>query len=440
MKRLFSLLLAVALIVVLAVPVSAANESGWIELLEYSSVQANGENWFTMAASGSLTIPIQGEKRLRKIDLLIWNPTGQRFTSASCTMGGKTNTLDILAIGSNLTRIVGYLPDAFYEEVTLSLKKSTTSSQTYEVLSCKVSPVGVQEFVCDASVFIENGTYNIAETITINGPSSTHASSNLQIRVDIRDWRKYDSITVWGSADGIALNSIRATVSTSGLPITVNYFQYNDAGSWTEYVFETDPAHDYALETGASMSTPFYGKYLFCVTIDLSNTDRSLTNPIYVYLTGQYDTYYDAYFTCQYVNGQVFTADTSGMSWWNRFTSFMNELFGADDSSGALDDLGGSSDSITQDAADIHAFEQSQQAVLDSNFSAIQTAVTFTNFAAALTFVQRYSNMAFAGISDYSIVLTLPLFLGLFFYLCSRIPGVTRWRSRPPKGKGGGDP
>lgn len=106
----------------------------------------------------------------------------------------------------------------------------------------------------------------------------------------------------------------------------------------------------------------------------------------------------------------------------------------------AIDDLGQSSDSISQGASDINNFEQSQQDTFNTGFAAIQSAVTFTNFAAALVFVQRYANMTINGISDYTIVFTLPLFLGLFFYLCSRIPGVTRWKSRPPKSKGGGSP
>lgn len=141
------------------------------------------------------------------------------------------------------------------------------------------------------------------------------------------------------------------------------------------------------------------------------------------------------------VTGSLEIADVTEVSWWQKFTTFMNGLFGGDDQ-GALDDLGDSSNSISSNTDQIHGFEQSQQAVLDNNFAQIQTAVTFTNFAAALVFVQKYANMTFSGISGYAIVFTLPLFLGLFFYLCSRIPGITRWKTPPPrsKPKGGGKP
>lgn len=124
------------------------------------------------------------------------------------------------------------------------------------------------------------------------------------------------------------------------------------------------------------------------------------------------------------------------------FTTLFGRLesyFGVRDED-AIDDLDQSSGSISQGAADIHDFEQSQQDTLNTGFATIQNAVTFTSFANALVFVQRYANMTVTGISKYTIVFTLPLFLGLFFYLCSRVPGVTRWKSRPPKSKGGGSP
>lgn len=317
-----ALLLLVASGVGVAVPVSAANDSGWIELLEYSSVLDNGENWFTIkGTSGSVTIPIQGERRLRKIDMLLWNPTGQRPTSASVTASGSTTTLNVLQIGGNMCRVVGYLPYTWYESVTVDFKKSTTTSQTYEVLSCKVTSLGVQDFVCDASVFVDGKTYSISQTISFVGETLAEDVSHLkQIRIDVKDWQKYDSLTIWGSAEQLSIDSIRASVFTSGLPMEINYFQCNDAGEYSGHYFIDDG-------TGQSYSVPFYGKYLFCVFIDLSGVDRTLAEPLYLYLTGRRNSICDPTFTCQYVNGHVFTADTSGVSWWARFESFMSTSF-----------------------------------------------------------------------------------------------------------------
>lgn len=100
------------------------------------------------------------------------------------------------------------------------------------------------------------------------------------------------------------------------------------------------------------------------------------------------------------------------------------------------DELSDGAADLEDQAGDIHDFEQSQQAVLDNNFDAIQGAVTFTGFTAALAFVQRYINFSWSGIQGFSVIYTLPIFIGLFFFVCGRIPGATRWRSRPPKDGG----
>lgn len=331
MRRLLTSVLALILVLGLAVPVSADSSSGWIELLEFSSIQANGENTFIIGSSGKLSIPVHVEKRFRKVDILLSNPSGQRFSSATCTVNGKTNNLEVLAIGGNLTRIVGYIPDAYYDVISIDLKKETSTQQTYEVLSWKVTPVGDQEFVCDARVLIDGGYYGINELIDLTAVTpNDHAATMTQVRIEVRDWAKYDNLSIWGSSDGLSIDSIRASLNTSGLPMQVNLFQYNDAGSWTEFVFDIDP-YTGEIDGGAAMSTPFYGKYLYCVTVDLAGVDRTQVGIVALYLTGHYDTMYGATFNCQFVNGHVNTADTTAVTWWGRFTTFMTNLFSPSD-------------------------------------------------------------------------------------------------------------
>lgn len=333
MKRLILFTVVVALISVLAVPVYASNDSGWIELLEYSSVQDDGDNDFIVnGTSGSVTIPILGEKKLRRVDMLILTPSGHRFTSASVTAGGSTTNLDVLAVGGFLTRVVGYIPNTSYKQLTVNFKKSSTSPQTYEVLSCKVTPIGVQEFVVTATVYFNGATYSTGRNIDIAGTTpDNHISTMYQMRIDVKDWQKYDSLSVWGSIDAGSIDSVRASVSTTALSMNVNYFQANDSGGWTDIVMDVNPSTGGIDNTGAQLETPFYGKYLYALEIDLTNVDRTLTDPLYIYITGHYDDMFGATFNCQYVNGSVVTADTSDVTWWNRFTSFMTGLFSPSD-------------------------------------------------------------------------------------------------------------
>lgn len=458
MKRVLSLLLVVGLIAVLAVPVSAVEGSagGWIELLETSSVQANGLNRFTVSGtSGSFSVPVDPEARLGKIDMLI-SYSGGILTSVNVNYAGSTTPLTIVDLGNNICRVFGDIAFAFYADVNFTVQKSTTGTGYYQILSCKASTLKVIDYVADAYLARHFGDPSPLKcpanfSVPYNYDEPNMNSSTL-IPVTVKDWRKYDSVTLFGSLGSVALNSFRASVGNKGLPFEITYTVSNSTGSsstnyeWSELKHYTYDGDSYKGSTEGQIftNTEYSTSLLYTITIDLSGVDRTLSGDLACFFTLSTNAYYGYSVNVQAVSGSVTIADTSSVSWWNRFTGFMNGLFGGKDP-GALDDLGDSSNSISSNTDQIHGFEQSQQAVLDNNFAQIQGAISFTNFAAALVFVQKYTNMTFNGISKYAIVFTLPLFLGLFFYLCSRIPGITRWKTPPPrspspKSKGGGKP
>ena len=100
----------------------------------------------------------------------------------------------------------------------------------------------------------------------------------------------------------------------------------------------------------------------------------------------------------------------------------------------AGEDLSDRSDQLADDFAGIDEFEQSQMDILDSGMVQIKDSVSYTSFIPALAFVQRYADMTFDSIFDISIIFYLPMFLGLFFFLCNRIPNFAR---RAPSGSKG---
>lgn len=84
MKRLLSLILAVALIFVLAVPVSAdeSNNTTWTELLETATVNDSGNNLVTFSTtSHTFRIATPQYMRCTKVDMLIAHPSGSAPTS-----------------------------------------------------------------------------------------------------------------------------------------------------------------------------------------------------------------------------------------------------------------------------------------------------------------------------------------------------------------------
>lgn len=321
MKRFFALFLCFVLIFVLAVPASAANESGWVELLEEITIQPDGENIFRMGSSYTLKIPTPREMRIRRIDMLIRVPSPHPITSASCTVNSTVKLLEVYRIGDNLVRIIGELPDATYETINISLKRSGTSSQPYEVLSCKVTPLLQQEFVADAEVYLESygdsGYYSVPEIIYFwrDGSGYYSDSSPWMARVHVYDWQKFDSLSVWGSANGASIESIRASVGTTALDYTCNFIDVESGESF----IDGDPAASVVHE---------FGKYMFNLTIDLSNVDRTNPDPLYVYFSGSYDITVLTTFNCQYVNGSVTTADTTNAGW----KQWANKLYESVDS------------------------------------------------------------------------------------------------------------
>lgn len=90
------------------------------------------------------------------------------------------------------------------------------------------------------------------------------------------------------------------------------------------------------------------------------------------------------------------------------------------------DVLASGSDTLNTDTDSVSDFEKEQQAVLDDNFEAIQKEVDFLRFTKALAFVQECLNLSFVSLGDIKIIYTFPLFLGMFFFLCSRVPGAVR--------------
>lgn len=100
------------------------------------------------------------------------------------------------------------------------------------------------------------------------------------------------------------------------------------------------------------------------------------------------------------------------------------------------DDLTDASDDLNDQITDVQDFEEQQQEVLDNSLPEMKESVAITDFSSALAFVSGYLNLAWLGIVDFQIIFLMPIFIGLFFFICGRLPGATRWNYRPPRNGG----
>lgn len=331
------------------IPAYAAEESAWMELLETTTVNNSGSNWFKYASTATVAVPTPYSMRLTKIDMLITYPENTAPTKVEVFYNGTYYPLEMRRIDANSSRVFGDIQQNFYSDVRIRFTRSGTASAYLEILSCRVSQIVNQEVPAQAQVFVDNTYYSTNSHIAVPGNDlSTNAYS--QIRIDVQDWMKFDTLTIWGSATTMALSSVRATISTVGLPFEMSYIQSLATGESSDTNYRYTYTENYSGGGGygngygdVKTAIEYNGKILFCITIDLTGVDRTLTSdPLYVYLTGIYTGLYGYSFNCQYVNGSIFIPDKSEITWWNRFTAFMTDLFGGDTSA---------SDDFQQDAS-----------------------------------------------------------------------------------------
>lgn len=354
--------------------VSAADDgSTWIELLESTSITNFGENWFSFTGNkAQFTIPLHTERRLCQIDMLIWHQTAERIQGASVTLGGSSTTLTAVYLGSNISRVYGAIPNGFYEEINVSVTKTTTSSATFELLSCKVSPISAVSFDCSAQLYIQDEKLYLDAPCEheYDGIDNPEYTLGTQYAVVVADWQKYDSITITGSMDRMSLNSVRANLGTQGLPYEITYTSSNATGSSSTYYlwqdvkhYTYDDSYQGSIEGDVFTQTEYHCKTLYNLTIDLSGVDRKQTTNLLVWFTGAYTTTSGYRLQIVGVTGSVELPDTSQSVWWQRFTSFMSGLFSADpeDESAAedfkedaeqqrdeLDDMNGQLDEVSK--------------------------------------------------------------------------------------------
>lgn len=322
MKRFFSLLLVLAFVVMLAAPVSASEDTAWVELLEYSTVNNSGSNWIKYAGTATVSVPTPSSMRLTKIDMLITYPENTAPTKVEVSYNGTFYPLEMRRIDAYTSRVFGDIQQNFYSDVRIRFTRSGTTSTYLEILSCRVSQIVNQEVLAQAQVFVNDTYYTTNSHIEVagNGISDTAYS---QIRIDVSDWMKFDYLTIWGSATTMALNSVRATISTVGLPFEMSYMESLVTGESSDFTNRYTYTENYSGGGGygngygdINTAMEYNGKILFCITIDLTGVDRTLTTaPLYVYLTGVYSGLYGYSFNCQYVNGSIIVPDKSEAGW-----------------------------------------------------------------------------------------------------------------------------
>lgn len=436
MKKLSSLALTLALIVALALPVSADElYNPWTDILDLTTVNNAGTNYFAFNKSTTINIDAGYESVVSYIDMVWFCGYG---APDSIYLWRNSNSsarlpLTIKRIGtSNFYRVFGNvsgytLRNFKFDIISNTAYSGSSTYRSYEIRSCRIAGT-IATYDLNMSYNVgpdpsEEWSRNVCFDPVVDMEYGIAIPYTFEIIPD--DWALYDYIDILVSTQGATIDSVVVDHNGRAIPFTTTDHGTSYAGA----TFTSD--YDGAI----------FGDSYTLIHVDLTTIQHSSSIPPTITVTGFYNNGIWASVGWDSAVGYVRDAERGGaLHWFNQAKEFLSELFGVGDGQESVDNLDQGSASISQGAADIGSFEESQQSTLNSGFATIQTGISFTSFSAALLFVQKYANMTFSGISRYAIIFTLPLFLGLFFYLCSRIPGITRWKPRPPQSKGGKNP
>lgn len=344
-RKLAAFLMAICIVLIscTGVVVHASEDTAWTELLQYATVNDSGSNWIKYTSNAMVSIKTPYSMRLAKIDMLLTYPSGTCPSRIEVFYSSTLYRLTISQIDDTTCRVYGTIQNNFYSDVKIKFTSGKSTATYVEILSCRVSQVVSQETVAEAQVFAEDAFYPTGTLIEVPANSLDMTFQN-QIRIDVYDWKKYDTLTIWGSANYMGLSSVRASIGTVGVPFEMSFTQsiptgetggYDDRYTYTDY---TTSSGGYGNTYGDINIAPKYNaKILFCITIDLTGMDRTYSHggdeyPLYVYLTGTYTGLYGYNFNCQYANGSITIPDKSDATWWYKITQFFTDLMNPDNS------------------------------------------------------------------------------------------------------------
>lgn len=369
----------------------------------------------------------------RYLELISFEFTSQRSSAfaetGSITVGSKTVTMSSTTNHAGLTWGVGN-----YGSFSATL--SCSDWKMYDYLDFFFYGYATEV----NSILGRFGSFSVPATVSYMNTSDYHDSRySCMVRLDLTslDRNKTDVPVVevagiFGSSEyesTITLLAVSGIICSDDIDPQLYYFRSLEAHLTS--IFDTmaqrqDAYHEDLMDWTASYTTSLWNK-LAAIENMINLGYTSMVNAV-IDMSTAIQTKIDTLRTS--VVNKLSTFQSSMETWFSTVSDKLDQLIGGTSEG---DELSQGADDLEDQIGEIQDYEQSQQEILDNSFPEIQQSVAITGFTAALAFVQRYINLGWSGIGDFSIIYTLPIFIGLFFFICGRLPGATRWNYRPPK-------
>lgn len=248
MKRIISLCcVCLTLLMTLAIPAKATeftNDSNWIELLDYGTVNNSGENGFTINGSGTITLELPASLPIGYVEILFYS--NRTISSVICGRAPWGSGMTITKVSNTYYRAYVSLPGTAR---SWTLPFSFTSAESgvdtrITLVSAKMSTVNLTpqniNGQCDifAGDFVDTIYYNPSDDINyriFDAPDDINELGFI-CYITVPDWKVFDCIDLQFLFSCFSINSITASIGSTNLPLTVSRYSSSNLGNNNHFI------------------------------------------------------------------------------------------------------------------------------------------------------------------------------------------------------------
>jgi gas vesicle protein len=465
-KRVFSLLLVLALTFLCAAPASAASIPGQYDVVDLlaTGVFPEGDLAITKSASTySFTWDVTASSSMAFVYLNIYAPS----VPSSVTLNGITGT----RVYSGTFYQYKFSVSKVLSTVTVNVNFNSSVSRTVSIgwAVGAVSGQSVFTSFTRRSRGFSASTWSVTTGVQIPGGGAFASTISSDVGANQRvndfelvfdlDMATADYATVhllvpagagsmeggWRYAYATEPSFFLGSSYTHTFPLDIiNFNSYYDSatsigygrGSW--HLVYTVDVSGYKLDTYdliccfsllgvlKSGTTNTYGFHFNClsaclgINVDGGDSSRGLLP----WLNTQFSNIKSAITSLGTTISSQFSSLKSSLGSW--FSSLENKIQAAVNPP-KTDAEKEAQSNVESQIGMMDEFEEQQFSEIQNGTSQLQTDIAdgVNSFVPALAFIGKYTTAIGNGIKDYIIVFMLPIYLGIFFFVCNRVSGVT---------------
>lgn len=368
-------LVLVVCITCLVSPVSAVTGSNFHDLLDYSSVNDSGDNYFSFTNSGTIYFDVPSKAVYRYVDMLVtFNGAIPTSVSVGPSASSTNFELTLQKVSGRLYRVYGDLDSKTYTQFYINFVTGSSSTTYCTIHSCKVSFVATDTVSSTARLWVYD-SFGGSSYVTMSSPDeepeifltylegSTVTAGDFTCEISLTEWIRFSSMDVLVFLDIEQINTIFVRQGDTLLDYDISYVTPHASGSIKDY-------------------------FWVMVHVDLSKCSLESSEVPKLDITG---TYYNQLDSCKIrlksVTGYAELPEPNVLItfWYNLrdfFSSKFSTLFDKIDEAFGMNDHSASSAQQTQEEINVSVNNQLVGAVEDWN---THIEVVQTGYDSALT-------------------------------------------------------